>query len=472
MAYINVSRNDYDSINSQARTADMRRKSADDDVLKERQRLGQLTKKGGLSASDLAVLKKKINSANKDLRGELESLREELGRQLGKQALENQRAISSVRQLAEANKRNLEKVNQQINNLEKKINAQVSEIARQLANDRKQALFCYDQLAETVKRISNLFPDKYEALYPEYLQPGYYVLQSTVGFILDDIEHKDYEAAISLAQTRIQEAVNTLAQLEFYHTAFLNADAEVRTALSNLTKRVGTLEKSKNTILLVGRDSEEYEDGHGIAYWARELYREITRRISDSKARFDICDESHDTEGLMRIKEDVNVINEQLSICEQIEENERKLHYECVERVVQIYNALNENDGGTWDGFEWHFNEEDLREPVYATISNSVGHQVAIACIPERGTDLTAMGNVRCEIEVYDTNGRKDDLVQCDIIYNNIVTVVSGYGLAPDTGNKDRTLDNDSKTFIGGTNRREAELRKRWIGAVQKAIGL
>ncbi len=472
MAYVNVSRDYYNSMNNQARTADMRRKSADSDVLKERQRLEQLAREGGLSASDLSALKNKIDSASKDLQDELESLRVELGRQLGKQALENQRVISSVRQLAEANKRSLEKVNRKINILEKRINAQVSEIAHQLENDRKQALFYYDQLAETVNKISSLFPDKYEALHPENLQPGYYVMQSTVAFILDDIDHKDYEAAISLAQTRIQEAVNMLAQLEFYHTAFLNAEAEVKAVLSNLMKRVRKMAKPKKTTLLIGRDSEEYEDVHGITYWAREFFEEITQRISDSNTSFDIFDDSHDTEGLMRILEDVNVLNEQLSICEHIEENERKLHFECVERVAQIYNALNENDGGTWDGFEWHFNEEDLREPVYATIINSMGHQVVIACIPDRSTDLAAMGNVRCEIEVYDKDGRKDDLARCDIIYKNIVTVLSGYGLAPDTGNKDRALENDSKTFIGGTNRRETELLTRWIGAAQKAIGL
>ena len=220
MAYVN--RNQYNTMRNRAQQSDSRKKTADSEVKQEAAKLDQLRRESsGMSAADLQRMQRRFDDANRALQKELEDLRVELGLQLGRQAVETRRALDEIRRLAEGNKRDLEEVNRQIGALEKRIDREVRRLAQQMEGKRKQALCCCDRYGELVKRVQELFPEKYELLFPDVLQPGFYVLQTGLGYVLDNIEHGDYEAAIGVAQTRIPEATRMLGHLEFFHSAFL-----------------------------------------------------------------------------------------------------------------------------------------------------------------------------------------------------------------------------------------------------------
>ncbi len=468
-----IYRDQYNSMKIQADLSNTKMLNADRQLLIEKRKLEQLSReRGGLSKEDLREMQKKFDSASRDIQEELESLREEFGRQLGRQALENKRSLAEIRRLAENNKRDLDSLNKEIGSLEKKVKEQLDSLARQLQEDRKQALYYYDQFGEIVRKIGERFPDKYEVLYPEQLQPGYYALRSGLGSVLEDIEAKRFEAAIGLAQSLLPGAVNMLGLLEFYHTTFINVEAETKKTLSNLLNRVNDAEKPKKTVLNIG-ESAEFEDDHGIAYWARELYAELKQRISAANTQFAVCDEAHDAEGLTKIHHDLEVFNDQLTICEQIEENERQIHYECCERTIQIYEILAENEpSNNWTPIETHVNEEDLREPVYMTISRQDGFQITIACYPERSKNLTAPGKVRSKLEVFDRGSEKEDAAKCRNLYRNVATVLAINGIELDYPSEGDTLTANSKTFIHSAIDHEGQARNKWLYAAKKAIGL
>lgn len=467
-----VTREQFNAMQRQANLSDSKRQNADQELLTEKRKLEQLVREGsGMSKEDLQAILKRFDATNKDLQEDLEDLRERFGQELGKQALDNKRAFAEIRRLAEGNKHDLEDLNNEISALEKSIKAHFDKLEKLAQDNRKQALYFYGQLREFAEQIEEQFPDKYEVLYPEQLQPGAYVLRSVLGSVLENIDRGNYEAAIGLAQTYLPAAINILGHLEFYHTAFLNVQANTKKSLSALIGRIKKLEKPKKTVLNIGKDAE-YEDIHGIAYWTRELFDELKQRLSDTKMRFDTCDEAHDTEGLNLISRDLDTLNEQLSICEQIEANERRLHYECCERASQVFDILDANDQKLWTLEELHINDADLREPIYMTLVRPEGYRITVACYPERESNLTAPGNVRCEMEVFDGGNEKEDTARCCIIYRNIATVLAAGGITLDSQPDNGISAASSKTFISSTIDHEGKARDRWLNAAKKAIGL
>ncbi len=465
-------RTQVESMRRQADLSASKRQNADQELLTQRRKLDALAQEsGGMSKEDLRAMQQRFDAANKDIQGELEELRIQFGQELGKQALENKRALAEIRRLAEGNKRDLDSLNEEILSLEKSVKGQFERLEKLAQDNRKQALYYYGQLRNIVAQIDERFPDKYEVLYPDQLQPGAYVLRSVLGSVLEDIDRGNFEAAIGLAQTRLPEAVSVLAQLEFYHTAFLNAEMETKKTVSALMTRVRDLEKPKKTELLIGKGGE-YEDKYGISYWARELFEEIKRRLSDTESRFDICDESNDSEGLALIRQDADKLNDQLSACEQIEANERRLHFECCECASQVFDILDSNDPGLWKLEELHINEEDLREPVYMTLVRPEGYRITVACYPERAPGLTASGIIRCELEVFDNGTEKDDAARCCIIYSNIATILAAGGISLDSQPRSELSAANSKSFIHSAIDHEGQARTKWLNAAKKAMGL
>lgn len=466
-----VNRDHYYAMESQANNADYRRREADQKVSGEAERLKALRAEAdGMSQADLRKLQKKFTDASEDIQRELDALREEFGKQLGKQASENARAVAEIRRLANENKRDLDKLSKDLNSLEKKIKTQFEALAAKLQDDRKQALYCYGQLDTLVKQISELFPEKYELLYPDQLKPTFYVFQASTATVVQEIKAGHYEVAIGLAKLRIPEAIATLGLLSHFHDAFLKAGAETKQALLSILNRVDRLEQPKTTTVCI--DGEvEYDDDHGPAYWARELYSEIVKRILESRERFNVCEDDHDTDGLTKLLRDIGELNEQLTACEQIEENERLLHYTCYQRAYQIYRTLTRTNRNPWSLVDIHINEEDLREPVYLILSRPDGYRATFTCIPERKACLTEPGTVRCELEVFDSGDEKDDLSACEINHKNIALTLETTGIQLCA--KPHTAENiDSKTFVDGVINQEAQTRARWMNAAKEAIGL
>ena len=462
----------YNSMKQQADASFGRMRSAQEELLAEKRKLLRLTQEsGGMSKEDLQAMQTKFDAANEQIQEELDSLREEFGRQLGKQAQEYKRALTEIRSLAEGNKHDLDSLNNRISSLETSVKSQFDVLAKRMQNNRKQSLYYYQQLKETVDQIEKLFPEKYEVLFPDQLQPGSYVLRSALDSVLEDIGLGRYEAAIGLSQTYLPEAINTLGLLEFFHAAFLKAEKDTKKALSDLLARVEKLEKPKKTVLHIGKDVE-YEDNHGIGYWARELFGEIRQRLSDANARFDICADAHDEKGLTLIHQDIDVLNGQISACEQIEESERRLHYECCERAAQVIDILDANDDNAWYVEEYHINEEDLRDPVYMTLARPEGYRVTVACYQERGISQTEPSTVRCELEVFDNGIEKADAGRCCTIYRNIATILATHGIVLDSEIGNETQSANSKSFIRNAIDHEGQARTRWLSAAKKAIGL
>ncbi len=464
-----------DQVNAMRRQADLSetlRQNADKAVLQEKRRLSELSREtAGMSADDLREIQKKFDQSNREIQEEVESLREELGKSLGKLTLEYKRSIADISRAAEKNKRDLESLNKEITSLEAKIKKQFDELAQQIQTNRKRALYYYDHLKQTVERISKLFPEKYELLYPDQLQPNYYTLRSSVGSVVEDIEQGNYEVAIGLAQIRLPEAISILGLLEFYHKSFLDADAAAKGAFSKLMDRVKKHDGKKVTTVCIN-DDIEFDDEYGIAYWVRELYSELKARISETKSRLEACKESNDADGLTMVRRDIDELNEQLSICEQIEENERRLHYECVYKAHMIRRALVRTKQNPWslDG-KIQTNQDDLREPVYMELTRSDGYRATVACIPERSANLTRQGSVRCELDVFDKGTEKDDLAGCRINYDNLALALrsAGIELSPRTALGTTT---SSKSFFEGAVNCDEQNRTKWLTAAKKAIGL
>lgn len=461
----------YNSMKNQALNSIGRRNLAEADLFDKRRRLEQLNKElGEMSAEDLIAFQKNLDASKENLQDELDSLKEELGIQLGKQALENKELIESISKLAQGNKEDLDDVSEQISKIEKSFSNTIAKKVRKIESDKTQAMFYYSQLSELIEHISKLYPEKYEALFPEQLNPQFYVLKTTIGYVADNIENEYYEVAIGIAQLGMREAVNSLALLECFHAEFLNIKKIAETKLKKLIFKISELEKPKITKLTI--EDSEYADKYGIAYWTRELYGEILDRVEEIQNKYKEFNYTHDAKKMSELSKDVDVIEEQINYCQELEENERKLHYECCEKAAQILDALNENDRGKWHFQDIHIDEEDLRKPVYINLTNSEGYMLSIACIPERDIDVFVHGTVRCEFDIFNLEGKKKDDTHCNIIYENIALLLADRGLP--ILDRQEYLGNvsNSNSFRDIGVCQAEEKRARWVMEAKKKIGL
>ena len=456
---------------SQAQQSESRRKEADEELVNEEKKLKQLKmESGGMSSDDIVFVKERINTAHRDIQNDLNNLGKDLRDQLEKHSLDSQRAIESVRQLAESNRKNLATINKEISDLEETINLQAHEFAKKINDDRKQALYYYDQLLCNTEKISGLYPEKYEALFPDRLHVSFNVLKKTIDDVAEDIKHNRFESAIGLVQTRLQESVNYLIQLEAYNAAFLKTKNVVVEGQLRVLETLEQIEKEKKTTICI--NDTEYIDCHGMPYWVREMYKIMKEHFEETSRLMKISIDAYDNKGLIDISNDLKNIEAQLSVGRLIEENERKLHYDCCEQLAQIYDAINENDNGKWKVENNSINEEDLRGPIQIVLSCQEGIRLNIACIPERNVDPKVYVKSRCRIEVFDKGETKEDLSRCEIIYNNIVTILAGHGIAIELNKKSDLIDYDSNELIERTIANEQIMRKEWLEQSKKTLRL
>ena len=87
-----------------AAQSDHMRNAADRELLAAQARLSQSERdENALRKDSSHIIEKKIRDAQKILQGDIDELREEFGRQLGKQAVTTQKMLDDVRRLAESN---------------------------------------------------------------------------------------------------------------------------------------------------------------------------------------------------------------------------------------------------------------------------------------------------------------------------------------------------------------------------------
>lgn len=464
-----VNRDTYNSMKAKAAQSGSARDAADRAVLSERARLIQLEKgENGLRMDASQLIERRINDASGVLQDDLDELREEIGKQLGKQAIATRKMLDDVRRLAETNSSELDEVNKQISALEKRVDGEFKKIIEQIDTAKKQALCYYKQLDDVIAQIAKLHPEKYELLFPDVLQPGFIVLRTSLGTVADDINQGYYEAAIGVAQTRLPEAVNMLGHLEFYHTSYLRVSQEALGLLKRLKARLKAL-CSNEKRLIAFEDDVEYEDTHGADYWSRELYESISERLDDASSRMDEYVDTLDFEAIGVLLAELNEIERQCSACKTISDNERQLHFECVEHAARIFDILHRNDNN-WSFREQYINEADMRDPISIVLTSPEGYSVVVACIPERGT-LSQYGRVRVEIDSFDSGLSKEDIGRCKVIYENTIAVLHANGVIQ-SSNRKNGFTADSHSFIQKTTIDENTSRATWLNKTKTVLGL
>lgn len=462
----NIPRPTYDALKRQEQQSTFRRAQADDAVRAAREKLNSLSKRDSvLSSSDVQKIQKQFENANKDVQNELQSLREEIGIKLGRQAAETKRTLDDIRGLAQKNRSEIETVAKRVNSLEKKVDENIREIATKIENRRKQSIYYYDRLSGLVDQINNLFPEKYEDLYPEQLNPGLFALQTGLVDVIGNIENGNYEAAIGIAQTRIPDALSMLGKLEFFHNQFLAVKEEADDALHEINNLCRDLLDPPAQRIVFKND--EFEDSRGVGYWAKELFDEIKSSIDDCSIQIEQFVVDHDADGILLALRKLEDLKEDLEKCKTISDNEAHLHYECTYLAYEMSDALESN--GLWrrvDG-PWPTDESDLRGPVSVTLTGN-GFNIVITCFPVRGVDSEEKGSVGIAIEVFDDGFEKDDVSRCVPIYKGIIALLRESGFTVDDTCNDSLTSVSKDVFLENVIQDESKARVSWVKKLKK----
>lgn len=467
-----VDRDMYYNARAQANQAAARREAINQELYAQKRKLAELNGQGGgLTAEDLTAMQQRFDRANQGFQHELDKLREDLGRQLGRQAVETRRVLDEIRSMAADNRRTLDAAVSKISELEKEMARQFKAIEAQLQEKRKTALFYYDQLTDLVAQIEKLSPEKYELLYPDQIKQNSFVLRSGVADVLSDIESRNYEAAIGLAQSRIPEALTLLGQMEFFHNRYLAQKRETGRQLEAFRKRLATISASLvSTLTIAGK---EYRDDKGVSYWAKELYQKILEELAECERQFEYLTVTQDAEGLQFVSQELEQMELQLTDCEAIAANERQLHYECVDRAWLIAEALENHSDWVITQEPYPAIDEDLRGPVHLPLQHkSEGYFLMVTSSPVRSDRPLERGSVLGEIDVFDSELRKEEASLCNTQYKNAVAVLKSDGITVAEDQDARKSTANQEAFLDRTKRDENQSRSKWLNNAKMAIGM
>ncbi len=465
-----VNRNTYQATKTRAAQASTARRAADQEILSERARLLQLERDEKELRRDSAhMIERELNEASSILQDDLDALREEFGQQLGKQAVATKKMLDDVRRLANLNSKELDEVNQQIASLEKRLDGDLKRIVAQIDTAKKQAVCFYDQLSGIVGQIAKLSPEKYEVLFPDILQPGYMILKTSLGTIQDDINQGYYEAAIGVAQTRLPEAVHMLGHLEFYDASYRRIYKKASSLLGKLNSQLNAM-RATNVRTVVFGDEVEYEDSHGADYWARELFDIISGSIESFNKRLNEYSKVLDIDAIEKLWAEMQGGERQCAACIAISDQERQLHFECVEKVAQASDILLANDSN-WTFKAWNINSDDMRDPASAVLTSPEGYSIVIICSPERSIAGQA-GSVRMEIDAFDCGMSKEDLGRCKVICESVTSVLHANGMLRGEQAIPNACTTDSQSFIRRATIDENTSRVKWLNKAKATLGL
>ena len=228
------------------------------------------------------------------------------------------------------------------------------------------------ELAEVEQLIQAM-----EELSPERFVPTEYAnLISLRESVRADIAAGDSQAALIVSQNSVLQATQTLARLQLLNERFSQRSLEIKERTSALRERIERF-ASEAGVLRFETECVMQEIDYDIDFWSNGRFGEIVEDFERLEGLLD--DDKIGLEQLEQIGQSLEILDHNLSVCDEMARKERSAALGAEDTATRIYSGLS-NAG--WHLEDSGYASEDERNPHTSHYVGPNGDRVSIVVVP------------------------------------------------------------------------------------------
>lgn len=379
----------YDSVTS--RCAAVEREYYDacaqwDRMEQEAQRIAEESERLGVE---------KITEQSRQVLSEVRRARDDVQRILSRQSADNEEKIRQIRQTVAGVKAEADRLNSKIDDLSAETMRRFRELADQELEKGNRARMYVNRFESLLTDILGLNPYK---LTPGAVEP----LETTCDFLKNDLSAGDFEEAISLAQTRLPEAMTLRTRLEQLNARFRSLREQLGEGIKKTRQHLEALRDSNSNRQEISVEQARYQYDGRIDFWSNQWYSRLENDIER------ICHEAREAEDAMVLSDMEQAIqwlhqtDGLLTDCDSLARHEFLLSAMIRNRATEIAQVMTMDE--SWlllpgAGFV----QDDERRSYQLFFNNGNGKTASFVVIPDREiTPRKQPGNIRFAVNVCD----------------------------------------------------------------------
>lgn len=310
-----------------------------------------------------------INQMNDATESRIEAFSEEMQIAMGKQNIEFHNNLAQVY-------RNLDNIHGRINDVYDQIDNLSNSFRETIAslNDREEARL---ERAETARIQLGFLLGNINMLHPDKLTPGEAEIVSQIlADVNTDIQNEDAEAAISLVQGKMPEAVNLYARLEIMNREYDELLVWLNDRIKLLNGRFEELiVPEKNRCAIEDKRLKIEFDGD-VNFWSSNVLSELMGQYNELVGQIlDTYFIEYDLENLRNACIRIERIEQDIQLCVNLSYQEF-IEYAYLCDVARLIN--NNMNGYGWDKERNGFSDDDKRKPYYLIYDDHAGNTATI----------------------------------------------------------------------------------------------
>lgn len=274
--------------------------------------------------------------------------------------------------------------------------------------------------------INTLHPDK---LAPDETE----LISNTLENIDIDIRNEDYEAAISLAQNKMPEAMLLQARLEVMNDEYAQEVVAIHDLCRDMSNRVEDLKQpGKNIAPLKYNDVDGEFDGR-INFWSNGLFDTLIGKYEHyCDLLLNEYEPEMETVKIRETNKELEQINRQIAKCVELAHDEYYEFCRVSDLAVRIYQVLTNKD--SWKLMDSGFVNNDVRR-AYSMVFYNGGDMVGTVVVMQsrenigknrKGEDVYGPTQFRVMVN---SNKGIDDIKRCEITREGIIARLAEEGI-------------------------------------------
>lgn len=379
--------------------ADAKRKEANEERRRVKNEMNRMRRQEGVSTQQALD---QIESTGNLLFAENEALRAEMEQELLRHVQQTQQQMALFRDSIAGVELQAEEIDRKIDALSTEVAERFRELAEAAAQEKQRAQLYANQYALILQQIHALHPEK---LTPGEVEQNY---DPVLSFLEMDLVNGDYQAAIGVVQTKMPEALAFQMRLEVLNAEFEELCDRAGYALQTLTQRIQHLLSPQENARRVVIGDAQYEYNGDLMYWTNSLLQIAIDNFENTCQHYESAEHEMDLDQMRRCLDHFNQIDQHLSQCEMLAEEQFQLFGGIGNLASAICTSLTQDEA--WTLTEEDFTDQDLRRSFQMSYVDGDGNTASFVLFPSREvSEWGDAGEIQFLVDVTNSYGVQDD---------------------------------------------------------------
>lgn len=460
--YNRVSKADKEAHRRKAR-ADAGRKQANEEVRRVRNEMNRLRRESDVSTQQVLD---QIQTAMNVLFAENETLRVDMEQELLQYIQQTQQQMADFQSTIADVAYQAEEIDRKIDTLSAEVAERFRVLTEAAEQEKQRAQLYVNQYALILQQI--------HVLHPERLTPGEVEqnFDPVIGFLEMNMANGDYQAAIGVSQTKMPEALAFHLRLEVLNAEYEDLCDRAEYAVETLTPIIQHLLSPQENARRIVIGDGEYEYNGDLMYWTNELLQLAVDNFENTCRNYETAEFEMDLDQLRHCLDYFNQIDNQLTLCEMLAEEQFRLFGGIGNLASAICASLTRDEA--WTLAEEDFMDQDMRRSYRMSYVDGDGNTVSFVLLPNREISPAGEpGEIQFLIDVTNGDGTQDHY-RCRHICSAVLSRLMQDKIEIGATNRNGVYCTapDKRTFLSRASAQGDQIKEERLEAVRVQLQL